>query len=436
MSTLFKWELGALFLGGVLGFWQLAREERKPFPALLRTWWESESWLFARKGENCRQAMAEPAAVLVLFAVYFYSVVTTALCAIGGYSEDWAFWGSFQLVLMTAAFVLKTTLFTRYSGWQLLVMGLVMGCFSLLQMITGYRPLGQAALLMVLLKDVDLKRCLRWVMGFILGNVVTKALLVWAGLIGNQVEVWENGRTRMDLGQGSMNALGILVAQVGVLWLATRFKNLRWWDIVLALAVLWFIEEVPNSRSSMVFVLLAMVGLLAVKFLPGLFRKTPIQLLCCLPAPAIAAVMWWFHYHYDQNVAWMAKLDSLLTGRISLSYITQYEEIPYGGIRLFGQVFVSDRFYRVDDSYIYYAYLCGPLMVLLLCACFALLTWKLMRSGRPELAICVMTYACYAAMERCLSAINFSLLFLPALLFGAAALRWPAEAGKGIGRKS
>ena len=132
----------------------------------------------------------------------------------------------------------------------------------------------------------------------------------------------------------------------------------------------------------------------------------------------------------------MAKLDSLLTGRISLSYITQYEEISYGGIRLFGQVFVSDRFYRVDDSYIYYAYLCGPLMVLLLCAGSALLTWKLMRSGRPELAICVMTYACYAAMERCLSAINFSLLFLPALLFGAAALRWPAEAGKGIGRKS
>ena len=113
MSTLFKWELGALFLGGALGFWQLAREERKPFPALLRTWWESERWLFACKGENCRQAMAEPAAVLVLFTVYFYSVMTTALCAIGGYSEDWAFWGSFQLALMTAAFVLKTTLFTR-----------------------------------------------------------------------------------------------------------------------------------------------------------------------------------------------------------------------------------------------------------------------------------------------------------------------------------
>lgn len=39
--------------------------------------------------------------------------------------------------------------------------------------------------------------------------------------------------------------------------------------------------------------------------------------------------------------------------------------------------FVNDRFYRVDDSYIYYAYLCGPLMVLLLCGGFALLTWEI-----------------------------------------------------------
>ena len=436
MSTLFKWELAALLLGGLLGFWQLAREEKRPFSALLRTWWSSERWFFCTGGENFRRAMAEPAAVIVLFALYFYGVLTGAFCAVSGFSEEWAFWGASQMVLLTAAFVLKTTLFTRYSGWQLVVMGLVMGYFALLQVITGYRPLAQAALLMVLLKDVDLKRCLRWVMGFIVGNVAIKALLVWAGLIGNQVQVWDNGRTRMDLGQGSMNALGILVAQAAVLWLVTRFGKLRWWDLVLAAAALWFIEEVPNSRSAMMFELLAVAGMLAIKFLPKLFQKTPFQILCCLPAPAIAAVMWWFHYHYDKDVAWMAKLDALFTGRISLSYITQYEEIPYGGIRPFGQIFVNDRFYRVDDSYIYYAYLCGPLMVLLLCGGFALLTWKLMRSGRPELAICVMTYACYAAMERCLSTINFSLLLLPALLFGAAALRWPKENRKGIGKES
>ena len=431
MSTLFKWELAALVLGALAGFGWLAKEEKRPLPALLRLWWGQERWLFGPWGEGLRRALAEPAAVVVLFVLYFYGVVTTALCSAGGLSEDWAFWNLFQASLLTAAFVLKTALFTRYSGRQLLALGLVMGYFALLQMITGYRPLAQAALLMVLLKDVDLKRALRWVLGFTAGNIAVKALLVWGGFIGNQVQVWDNGRTRMDLGQGSMNALGILAAQAAVLWLVTRFARLRWWDLVLAAAVLWFIEEVPNSRSAMLFELLAAAGLLAAKFLPGLFRKTPFQLLCCLPAPAIGAVMWWFHYHYDQNVGWMAKLDSLLTGRISLSYITQYEEIPYGGLRPFGQVFVNDRFYRVDDSYIYYAYLCGPLMVLLLCGGFALLTWKLMRSGRPELAVCVMTYACYAAMERCLSTINFSLLLLPALFFGSAALVWPVKARTG-----
>ena len=431
MSTLFKWELAALALGVLLGFCQLAREEKRTLPALLGAWWGEERWLFAPVGGELRRALAEPAAVIVLFVLYFYGVVTTVLCAAGGLSEEWVFWGIFQDTLLTAAFVLKTVFFTRYSGRQQVVLGLVMGYFALLQMITGYRPLAQAALLMVLLKGVDLKRSLRWVMSFIAGNIALKALLVWAGLIGNQVEVWENGRTRMDLGQGSMNALGILAAQVAVLWLVTRFSSLRWWDLVVAAAILWFIEEVPNSRSAMVFTMLAAAGLLAVKLLPKLFQKTPFQLLCCLPGPAIGAVMWWFHYHYDKDVAWMARLDELFTGRISLSYITQYEEIPYGGIRPFGQIFVTDRFYRVDDSYIYYAYLCGPLMAVLLCVGFALLTWKLMRSGRPELAICVMAYACYAAMERCLSAINFSLLFLPALLFGAAALNWPAKVRQG-----
>ena len=161
MSTLFKWELAALLLGGLLGFWQLAREEKRPFSALLRAWWSSERWLFCTGGENFRRAMAEPAAVIVLFALYFYGVLTGAFCAVSGFSEEWSFWGASQMVLLTAAFVLKTTLFTRYSGWQLVVMGAVMGYFALLQMITGYRPLAQAALLMVLLKDVDLKRCLR-----------------------------------------------------------------------------------------------------------------------------------------------------------------------------------------------------------------------------------------------------------------------------------
>ena len=425
MSTLYKIELAALALGMLGGFFTLPSGQS--LAGRLKRWWQEEHWLFCQAGGLYRERMALPSAVGVLFVLYFLKVATMAVSALSGLPEDWEFWDGLFFGMLTGFLVLKTLLATRYSGRQLAVLCLVLGYFYIINVVTGYKPLTHAAILMVVLKDVDLKKALRAVALFLFGDVAVTAALALGGLIPNSVQYWDNGRVRMDLGQGHANSLGILVAQALVLWLLTRFASLRWWDLLVAAAGIGFIYFVPNSRSSVIFAGLALAGMLAAKLLPRLFAMGWFQALCCLPAVGLSAIMWYFHYNYDKDVEWMLKLDKILTGRISLAYITSYEELKITDrpFRLFGQAFVTDRFYRVDSSYIYYAYLCGPLMAVLLCLGFAILTWKLMRTGRPELAVCVMVYACYAMMERCLSTINFSLLFMPAVLFGAGALVWP-----------
>ena len=164
--------------------WRICEEEAQK---LLTYWYKKTKGTEATFGETARkmskdtgmyetgglyrERMALPSAVGVLFVLYFLKVATMAISALSGLPEDWEFWDGLFFGMLTGFLVLKTLLATRYSGRQLTVLCLVLGYFYIINVVTGYKPLTHAAILMVVLKDVDLKKALRAVALFLFGDV-------------------------------------------------------------------------------------------------------------------------------------------------------------------------------------------------------------------------------------------------------------------------
>ena len=161
------------------------------------------------------------------------------------------------------------------------------------------------------------------------------------------------------------------------------------------------------------------VLLVLARCLPQLFAAKPVQALLCLAAPLVAAFTWALSLVYDKDNKLMAAIDFVLSRRISLAYNTFGMEKLYGNQHFFfGQAFISDGFYRVDNSYIYYYYLCGPIMVALICLGFVLLTYRLLKQGDLPLALAVAMFTVYAVMEHCLSpGLNMTLYLMPIALY-------------------
>ena len=148
----------------------------------------------------------------------------------------------------------------------------------------------------------------------------------------------------------------------------------------------------PDCRSAVIIGLGFAVLLVLARCLPQLFAAKPVQALLCLAAPLVAAFTWALSLVYDKDNKLMAAIDFVLSRRISLAYNTFGMEKLYGNQHFFfGQAFIPDGFYRVDNSYIYYYYLCGPIMVALICLGFVLLTYRLLKQGVKALVVACNT---------------------------------------------
>lgn len=381
--------------------------------------WNRERWLWADGGTAVRQRLGA-ALVAAYFAVeWLWGTGELAAQKLLALPEIPELWDTVGATLIGCLVLAKVLFASRYSGRQLLVsVGLCLW-FAFSHMVTGYDPIANSLCAMLLLKDVDLRWSLRWLSSSIFAKLAVHLALIGAGVFtAGWAERWETGRLRADLQFGSVNFLGIALAQMAILWLALR-PRFKLWHLLPFGAVLVFIQQVPDCRSAVIIGLGFAVLLVLARCLPQLFAAKPVQALLCLAAPLVAAFTWALSLVYDKDNKLMAAIDFVLSRRISLAYNTFGMEKLYGNQHFFfGQAFISDGFYRVDNSYIYYYYLCGPIMVALICLGFVLLTYRLLKQGDLPLALAVAMFTVYAVMEHCLSpGLNMTLYLMPIALY-------------------
>ncbi|MBQ8646622.1 MAG: hypothetical protein IJ484_00580 [Oscillospiraceae bacterium] len=397
----------------------LAGAEKGKRGAALRRIWTEERWLWLDSPDRPRETLG-----MALVAAYFvlewlWDTAVTAAHRLMGLAEIPAAWSALGTTLVCAVVLAKIVFGSRMSGRQLFTTEVLCAMFLLWHIITGYDPIARSLYAMLLLKDVDLRKVLNWLWGCIAAKLGLHLVLIAAGVLSLGVsEQWAPGRIRSDLEFGSVNFLGIALVTMAMAWLALR-PAFKLWYVLPYGAVLAFVLVVPNCRSAVVVGAGYLVLRMAAQYLPDLFTRKWLQGLMCLASPLIAVVTWMLSWRYDPDSAWMISLDRLLSGRLELAYVTlQLEPYTFQEHHWYGRAFAPSGIYRVDNSYIYYFLLCGPIMLLLICAGFALLIHKLQKQGDQSLALLVLMLTAYAVMERCLNpSLNMALYLMPCVLY-------------------
>lgn len=398
--------------------------EEGPAKSRLCAVWQNERWLLWDGLGLLREKLATPVFCCTALLWWGYEPVNLLLewYAPAGFPTAFATLRSLALagLILGKAFCL-----TRYSGRQLVLGGLAAALWAKAALVSGYGPLSDALLLVFAVKDTRLFAGLASMFaaqGFEFVFTVSTALL---GLQANMQTVFDTSRNRvrMALGYGSYNACGIAAANLALLWLCLRWKKLRWWDIAAVLGMVALIAFVPNSRSATLLCLIVLAAALIFRALPGLMQNRWARAAAAAAAPLLGALSYLLAFLYTPQNPLMSRVNSLLSGRVQLAWNYLCNDMRSLWVTtLFGQPFTTDLCYQVDNSYVYYFFLCGPLFVAMLVLGGALLCWRLAKSGGADLVLlaCALGFIAYAVMEKVVYP-NLLILLAANAMFGAGA---------------
>lgn len=347
--------------------------------------------------------------------------------------ENWA-WvdGLLSPVLDWAAFLCfgaKILLGTRYT-WRSLG---VAGCLYFIARWTYFNSqniwwIGITVAVMAA-KDQPLGRPLR---SFLISGLLSVCLVAglhFAGIVAPDMVSERGGLLRGTYGYGHPNTFGGLVFGLVLAYALLRAKRVRWGDAAILAAVGVFLMVGPASRTAALCTLL-LAALLA---LCRLRRGHPLPRFTRwgMPAlvPLLAAVSYLLPlrlvkigpWNSDFGPAWLARLDALLTYRLSLTW-TAYRHYD---VKIAGQVL--NDWPPLDNSFAFSLYQFGPVVALLLALLLMAALWGMARQNRRVELFCLLTMLVYAFMEMQ----SFHLTTNPAALLLCGAVyclppdRWP-----------
>ena len=363
--------------------------------------WSGEHWLVCDALSGVRQALSTPL-FCVLIVLWWGWGVVEQVCELFCPPHLLTVLTVARSLLIAGVVLAKILGCTRYAYRDLLPAAVIFAYFVKLYSVCQYPPVIRAVFLFLAAKDTKLVQDLWAMLASALLAYGTTVGLALAGFL-DKMATAENGRVRYALGYGSYNSLGIATAELVILWLCLRYRKLRWWDLLIAAAGMAFIQIVPNSRGALMICAIVLVILLLGRLAPRLTQKRWMPWAAGAVALAPALFTFGAVWMYDrwQDKGWMQMLDRLFSGRVGFAWVQQYGFRPAFFGEKFGPLGES-LLYRVDNAYVYYRFLCGPLMLLLFLAGSAWLCWRLARRGGTDWALLAVSigYLGYAVMER------------------------------------
>lgn len=238
---------------------------------------------------------------------------------------------------------------------------------------------------------------------------------------------------RGTYGYGHPNTFGGLAFGLVMAFAMLRAKKPRWLDAGIVAAVGVFLYKGPACRTAA----LCCFGLAVLLIWCRLRRAKPMPRfaapLCTAVVPALAAVSfllplpmvkngpWWS----DFGPEWIAKLDDLLTGRLSLVWIA-YRVLD---VKIAGQMLPA--WPALDNSFVFTLYQFGPVVAVLLAVLTGFALWGFARRGGRVEVCCLLAMLVYAYME-CQSfhlTTNPAALLLAGAVFAQAPRQWAGMYG-------
>ena len=390
--------------------------------------WRKEHYLFGQWGAPWRQRAGE-----WLFAIGLAAYEVSVCFCNSMARENWA-WvqGTLAPILDWTAFLcfgVKILLGTRYT-WRSLG---VAGCLYFIARWVYFNchNIWWIGLVVAVLaaKGVALKKPLR---AYLIAGTAAVGLVValhFAGIVAPDLVSERVGEYRGTFGYGHPNTFGGLVFGLTMAYAMLRAKKVRWLDVAVVGALGVFLWVGPASRSAALSALLLAVLLTVYKVFPRLFGGRHLTKVAASLVPLVAAVSFLLPlplvkigpWNSDFGPAWLAKIDGLLTNRLSLTWSAYY----LLDIKIAGQVL--DDWPPLDNSFAFALYQFGPVMALIIGVLFAVAMWGLARTRRiPEL-LCLTVMLVYAYME-CQSfhlTTNPTALLFCGAVFALAPSRWP-----------
>ena len=396
----------------------------------LRTLWQQEHLLFGAWGAGARLRLGE-----VLFCVglgcYEFSVAFCNSMA----REAWP-WvqGALSPLLDAVAFGCfgyKILLGTRYNWRQLGVAGALY--FIARWVHFNAHNIWWIGLVVAVLaaKDLDLEKPLTVFFVTGLAAVLLVTGLNAAGMLPPPPELATERHVsefRGTYGYGHPNTFGGLLLGLMLAGAMLRARHPRWGDVAILAAVAVFVLEGPASRSAGLAGLALAAGLALCRLWGARPLPRAVPWLSTAVVPAMAAVSyllpllfvktgpWWS----DLSPAWLAKLDGLLNGRLSMIW-TAYRLFE---VRIAGQPLQD--WPALDNSFLFTFYQFGPVVALLLAVGLMIALWGYARRSRTVELVCLLVMLVYAFME-CQSfhlTTNPAALLLTGVVFTLPASRW------------
>lgn len=398
----------------------------------VRALWQHEHYLFGGWGAAWREKAGGP---LFAAGIAAYEI---SVCFCNSMAREVWPWAQGALAplldaLVCVCFGCKILFGTRYT-WRSL--GLA-GCLYFIArwVFLNSQNIWWIGLVLAVMaaKDVPLALPLK---AFLVSGGASMALVAalnFAGVISPGLVSERMGEYRPAYGYGHPNTFGGLLFGLVLAYAMLRAKKLRWGDIALIFAAGVFLLVGPASRSAALACLLLALLLAVYRLRPAIFSGKVWPALLAGLVPLIAAVSYLLPlplikigpWNSDFGPYWLARLDALLTNRLSLSW-TAYRMFD---VKIAGQVLLD--WPPLDNSFVFSLYQFGPVVTVLWALLLGAALYGLAKSGRLPEAFCLAVVLVYSFMEvqGFHLTTNPTALLLCGALYALPRSQWPAPAG-------
>lgn len=405
-----------ILIGLILGFvWYAADLIIRQKEFALQTLWGQlgqQRWLFGQWQTALRQKAATVlfcvAAAIYQFEVFFINSL---------YRERLPWMHEVGTILLDHMFelclLIKILFCSRYSGRHLTVAS---GVFFIMRWVffNNHNSWMIVSVLFVFAaKDVPLRKALKTCFAVGGASVAVVMASSCTGIIRTVFDT-ETDRYRNSFGYGWYNYFGACLLGLAIMYICLRrVHRMQWYDFALLAALAVFSDRGPDSRSATICFILLFVGLLILRIFPQVLEWLPIRILATASPVLAFALSLLAASSWNPDSKVITTLNGLLSGRVELSWIW-LNQMPF---RIAGQIPHPDML--VDNAYIQYWIIAGPVASLLVWGAFSLLIWRLLRQQCITEAACALIMLCHGLMEIHVtwSCINVTIWLLAGVLY-------------------
>lgn len=301
--------------------------------------------------------------------------------------------------LITVVVILVIAFWGRYSKKDLIVQFVVMLLFAVVAVQTDRAFLMVYAALLCganITSFVNIvKTCVASCVGIVLLTAVGDSL----GVIPNNL-VYRSGVTIETFGFGwySVVPFTFLFVVLGVFYIKSESqKKASWGELLVIFLINLWLYSVTTLRLTF-YLMLLVIGLYIILVKIDLIdlRKKGIVYLSVLLYPVLFAFTIWINHAYDPSVPLLARLDTVLTGRLSLGH----EGLERYPINFFGQKIQTsagqDSYFYIDSGYLYSLLGYGILFTALILLMYVFLCRYAAVNNHKPLFIWLITVAAFS----------------------------------------